>query len=59
MNKTGQKYLKMLPESLEVITNVNKENRDFISDEITALDVYNIASRSKNNDFNTPVFIQD
>lgn len=59
MNHTGRNYLKTLPESLEIITNVNKENRDFISDEITATDIYNIAADSTATDFNTPVIIKD
>lgn len=58
MNETGQKYLKTLPASVTRITNVNKENRDFIRDEITATDIYNTASGDKAHDFNTPVIIQ-
>lgn len=57
MNGRGRKYLKTLPETTKVITNVNKENREFVYDEITAADIYNIASQSERNDFNTPVII--
>ncbi|WP_411843990.1 nucleotidyltransferase [Salinicoccus sp. HZC-1] len=59
MNKTGQKYLKSLPDSLEIITNVNSKNRNFIQREIAATDIYNVFAKSDRNDFNTPVFISD
>lgn len=59
MNQKGRKYLKTLPASTNVITNVNKENRSFITDEIAATDIYNIASEIKQTDFNTPVIITD
>ncbi len=57
MNKTGQKYLKQLPENIEIITNVNSKNRDPIKPEIAATDIYNVFSKSDRNDFNTPVII--
>lgn len=58
MNSAGQQYLKTLKDTdAQIITNVNKENSRHIKDEIMATDVYNIASNSDRNDFNTPVII--
>ncbi len=58
MNSAGQEYLKALKDTdVQIITNVNKENSRHIKDEIMATDVYNIASNSDRNDFNTPVII--
>lgn len=57
MNETGQKYLKQLPDDIEVITNVNSKNRNPIQAEIAATDIYNVFSKSERDDFNTPVII--
>lgn len=59
MNRTGQSFLKTLPEDLPVITNVNSTNRHHVEDEIMATDIHNIFSRSQRNDYNTPVIIAD
>ncbi|CAD2078250.1 UPF0348 protein [Jeotgalicoccus coquinae] len=56
MTGNGQKYLKSL-DSVSIITNVNKKNRDLVSHEVTATEVYNTFTGSKKNDFNTPVII--
>ncbi|WP_017548444.1 nucleotidyltransferase [Salinicoccus carnicancri] len=57
MNRTGQEYLRQLPEDLEIITNVNSKNRNSVMPEIAATDIYNVFSGSDRNDFNTPVII--
>lgn len=59
MNRTGQSFLKTLPEDLPVITNVKSTNRHHVEDEIMATDIHNIFSRSQRNDYNTPVIIAD
>ncbi len=56
MTKNGQQYLKSL-DSVNIITNVNKKNRDLVSHEVTATDVYNTFTGGDKNDFNTPVII--
>lgn len=57
MNKTGQAHLKSLNE-VEIITNVNKNNRSLVSHEVTATEVYNTYTGGTKNDFNTPVIIE-
>ena len=57
MNKTGQAHLKSL-DDVEVITNVNKNNRSLVSHEVTATEVYNTFTGGLKNDFNTPVIIE-
>jgi|SRR5690625_943984 len=57
MNRTGQQYLRQLPEGLEIITNVNSKNRNSIIPEIAATDIYNVFAGSDRHDFNTPVII--
>ena len=57
MNKTGQAHLKLLDE-VEIITNVNKNNRSLVSHEVTATEVYNTFTGGTKNDFNTPVIIE-
>ncbi|MFC3419788.1 nucleotidyltransferase [Salinicoccus hispanicus] len=59
MNRTGQAFLKTLPEDLEVITNVNSKNSELVQNDIMATDIHNIYSGSDRNDFNTPVIIAD
>lgn len=56
MTKKGQQYLKTL-NSVNIITNVNKKNRDLVSHEVTATEVYNTFTGKDKNDFNTPVII--
>ncbi len=56
MTKNGQQYLKTL-DSVTIITNVNKKNRDLVSHEVTATEVYNTFTGKNKNDFNTPVII--
>lgn len=56
MTKNGQQYLKNL-NSVNIITNVNKKNRDLVSHEVTATEVYNTFTGGQKNDFNTPVII--
>lgn len=56
MNDNGRNYLKSL-EDVSIITNVNKKNRDLVSHEVTATEVYNTFTGSKKTDFNTPVII--
>lgn len=56
MTGQGRKYLKSL-DSVNIITNVNKKNRGLVSHEVTATEVYNTFTGSKENDFNTPVII--
>ncbi|KKK33717.1 hypothetical protein WN59_08850 [Salinicoccus sediminis] len=57
MNRTGQEYLRRLPEGVEVITNVNSKNRNSVMPEIAATDIYNVFAGSNRDDFNTPVII--
>lgn len=56
MTKNGQQYLKSL-DSVNIITNVNKKNRDLVSHEVTATEMYNTFTGGQKNDFNTPVII--
>lgn len=56
MTKNGQQYLKNL-DSVNIITNVNKKNRDLVSHEVMATEVYNTFTGGQKNDFNTPVII--
>lgn len=56
MTKNGQQYLKTL-DSVNIITNVNKKNRDLVSHEVTATEIYNTFTGGQQNDFNTPVII--
>ena len=56
MTGSGQQYLKSLS-TVNIITNVNKKNRDLVSHEVTATEVYNTFTGSSKNDFNTPVII--
>lgn len=56
MTGKGQQYLKTLHD-VQIITNVNKKNRDLISHEVMATEVYNTFTNKLTNDFNTPVII--
>lgn len=56
MTKNGQQYLKQL-DTANIITNVNKKNRGFVSHEVTATELYNTFTGNTQNDFNTPVII--
>ena len=56
MNQVGQAHLKTLKD-VEIITNVNKQNRSLVSHEVTATEVYNTFTGGLKTDFNTPVII--
>ncbi|PTI48325.1 nucleotidyltransferase [Staphylococcus succinus] len=58
MNQKGQQYLKELKKNYperHFITQVNKKNAHFFSDEIHATKIYNLLSQDTATDFNTPV----
>src|SRR5699024_5956541 len=57
MNRTGQQYLRQLPEGLEIITNVNNKNRNSIIPEMTTTDNQNVFSDSDKHNINTPVIV--
>ncbi len=57
MNQKGRKYLKQLNSDIEIITNVNKQNKHLIRQNIESTNMYNFITKHKENDFNRPVIL--
>ncbi|MCE4956880.1 nucleotidyltransferase family protein [Macrococcoides caseolyticum] len=54
MNDAGRKMIKNI-KHIDIITNVNRENKHHFELELRATAVYNLIARSNHTDFNTPV----
>ncbi|NLK09517.1 MAG: nucleotidyltransferase, partial [Staphylococcus equorum] len=58
MTQKGQQYLKYLKNTFperNYITQVNKQNAHYFTNEIHATQIYNFLSNNTATDFNTPV----
>ncbi|MUK60116.1 nucleotidyltransferase, partial [Pseudomonas aeruginosa] len=61
MNDRGRQYLKHLKTAFperQYITNINKSNAHYFTNEIKATNIYNAISGKQQTDFNTPVIQQ-